>query len=171
MITAFYRIATPFGCQRLGVTPDLITTAKGITNGVIPMGAVLLGKDIYEGFMNGPEHAVEFFHGDTYSGHPVACAAALATLDVYKEEGTGEQASELEPLFEQAIHDLRGAAHVADIRNFGLMGAVEMTPRPNAPGARGMEAHIKCFEQGLMVRPHHGYLAVLAVSELNAGAF
>lgn len=152
VITAFYRVAKPFGCQRLGVTPDLITTAKGITNGVIPMGAVLLGKNIYDDFMNGPEHAVEFFHGYTYSGHPVACAAALATLAVYEDEAIGAQTQKLEPLFEAAIHALRDARHVVDIRNFGLMGAIEMAPRPDSPGARGMEAHIKCFEQGVMVR-------------------
>lgn len=152
VITAFYRVGAPFGCQRLGVAPDIITTAKGLTNGVIPMGAVLVGKDVYQDFMNGPEYGIEFFHGYTYSGHPVAAAAALAALDAYQEEDAAERVKQLEPLFEDALHALRDAPHVKDIRNFGLMGAVEMEPRPDAPGARGMEAHIACFEQGLMVR-------------------
>ena len=152
VITAFHRIGTPFGCLRFGVMPDIITTAKGITNGVIPMGAVLVSDAIYQSFMSGPEHAIEFFHGYTYSGHPVAAAAGLATLDSYVEEDTGSSVAELEPLFEDAIHALRDAPHVIDIRNFGLMGAIEMAPRPGAPGARGMEAHVRCFEQGLMVR-------------------
>ena len=152
VITAFHRIRAPFGCQRFGVMPDIITTAKGITNGVIPMGAVLVSDAIYQSFMSGPEHAIEFFHGYTYSGHPVAAAAGLATLDSYIEEDIGSRVAELEPVFEDAIHALRDAPHVIDIRNFGLMGAIEMAPRPGAPGARGMEAHVKCFEQGLMVR-------------------
>ena len=152
VITAFHRIGAPFGCQRFGVMPDIITTAKGITNGVIPMGAVLVSDAIYQSFMSGPEHAIEFFHGYTYSGHPVAAAAGLAALDSYIEEDTGSRVAELEPLFEDAIHALRDAPHVIDIRNFGLMGAIEMAPRAGAPGARGMEAHVRCFEQGLMVR-------------------
>ncbi len=154
VITAFHRIGMPFGCQRLGVMPDIITTAKGITNGVIPMGAVLVSREIYQSFMNGPDYAIEFFHGYTYSGHPVAAAAGLAALDIYIEEDIGARVRELEPIFESALHDLRDAPHVIDIRNFGLMGAIELAPRPGAPGARGMEAHVKCFEQGLMVR--HG---------------
>ena len=152
VITAFYRVGAPFGCVRFGVMPDIITTAKGITNGVIPMGAVLVGRDIYDGFMQGPDYAIEFFHGYTYSGHPVACAAGLAALDVYAEEDIGARAARLEPLFAQAIHALREAPHVIDIRNFGLMGAIELAPRPGAPGVRGMEAHVRCFEQGLMIR-------------------
>lgn len=154
VITAFYRVGAPFGCERFGVRPDIITTAKGITNGVIPMGAVLVGDEIYQGFMNGPDYAIEFFHGYTYSGHPVAAAAALAALDIYMEEDTGNKAREIIPVFEDAIHAVRDAPHVIDIRNFGLMGAIEMAPRPGQPGARGMEAHVKCFERGLMVR--HG---------------
>ena len=152
VITAFYRIGSAFGCERFGVMPDIITTAKGLTNGVIPMGAVLLSQGIYEDFMQGPEQAIEFFHGYTYSGHPVAAAAGLAALDVYSEEDSGASVAALEPLFEEAIHALHDAPHVIDIRNCGLMGAVEMAARPGAPGARGMEAHVKCFEQGLMVR-------------------
>ena len=152
VITAFFRIGAPFGCERLQVMPDIITTAKGLTNGVIPMGAVLVGNEIYQRFMNGPEHAIEFFHGYTYSGHPVATAAALAALDIYAEEDTGRQARSLEPAFEDALHALRDAPHVTDIRNFGLMGAIDLAPRPDQPGGRGMEAHVKCFEEGLMIR-------------------
>ncbi|MEX2353178.1 MAG: aminotransferase class III-fold pyridoxal phosphate-dependent enzyme, partial [Gammaproteobacteria bacterium] len=152
VITAFYRIGRPFGCERFDVMPDIITTAKGITNGVIPMGAVLVSEEIYQTFMQGPDHGIEFFHGYTYSGHPVAAAAALAALAVYVEEDIGSQVSGLEPLFEEAIHALHDAPHVIDIRNFGLMGAIELAPRKDSPGARGMETHIRCFEQGLMVR-------------------
>ena len=152
VITAFYRIGAAFGCERFDVMPDIITTAKGLTNGVIPMGAALVSQGIYEDFMQGPEQAIEFFHGYTYSGHPVAAAAALAALDIYREEDIGASVAGLAPLFEEALHALHDAPHVIDIRNFGLMGAIEMAPRPDAPGARGMETHIRCFEQGLMVR-------------------
>jgi beta-alanine--pyruvate transaminase len=152
VITAFYRIGTPFGCQRFEVMPDIIITAKGITNGVIPMGAVLVTEDLYQTFMQGPEYSVEFFHGYTYSGHPVAAAAAIATLDIYTDENIAERVSNIEPQFESAIHSMRDAPHVIDIRNIGLMGAIELTPREGSPGARGMEAHIKCFESGLMIR-------------------
>jgi beta-alanine--pyruvate transaminase len=152
VITAFYRIGNSFGCERFGVMPDIITTAKGITNGVIPMGAVLVKEEIYQTFMRGAEQGIEFFHGYTYSGHPVAAAAAIAALSVYVEEDIPCQVSKLEPRFEKAIHVMNDAAHVIDIRNFGLMGAIELAPRAGSPGARGMEAHIKCFEQGLMVR-------------------
>ncbi|MGY8814600.1 MAG: aminotransferase class III-fold pyridoxal phosphate-dependent enzyme [Gammaproteobacteria bacterium] len=152
VITAFYRIGTPFGCQRFNVMPDIITTAKGITNGVIPMGAVLVHDDIYNTYMQGTDEGIELFHGYTYSGHPVAAAAAVASLDIYAQEDISSQAVKLEPLFEAAIHALCDAQHVIDIRNFGLMGAIELAPRDGAPGARGMEAHIKCFENGLMIR-------------------
>ena len=152
VITAFCRLGAPFGCERLGVTPDIISTAKGLTNGVVPMGAVLVGDEIYNAFMNGPEYAIEFFHGYTYSGHPVAAAAALAALDIYEEEKIAARARAVEAEFEEQIHAMRDAKHVIDIRNFGLMGAMELQSRADAPGARGLEAHVKCFEQGLMVR-------------------
>ncbi len=152
VITAYCRIGAAFGCERLGVMPDIINTAKGITNGVLPMGAVLVGRQIYEVFMQGPEYAIEFFHGYTYSGHPMPSAAALACLEIYRRDDIPARVRAIEPEFEQAIHALHDARHVIDIRNFGLMGAIELAPRPDKPGARGMEAHIKCFEQGLMVR-------------------
>lgn len=153
VITAFGRIGSSFAAERFGVIPDIITTAKGLTNGVIPMGAVLVRQEIHDALMVGPAQGIELFHGYTYSGHPVACAAALATLDAYDEEGTFDEARRLEPLFEQAIHSLRNHPHVIDIRNFGLMGAVELAPRDGAPGARGLEVHKKCFwEQDLVMR-------------------
>lgn len=153
VITGFGRVGEPFAVQRFGVTPDIITMAKGLTNGVIPMGGVLVRDDIYDAFMTGPEHMIELFHGYTYSGHPVAAAAGIATLEVYEEEGVFQQARELEPLFEQAIHAVADHHHVVDVRNIGMMGAIELAPRPGAAGARGMEMHKKCFwEQDLVIR-------------------
>ncbi|NND47855.1 MAG: aspartate aminotransferase family protein [Woeseiaceae bacterium] len=153
VIAAFGRLARPFGAQRFNVMPDIITTAKGLTNGVIPMGAVLVRDSIYDAFMQGPEHMIELFHGYTYSGHPVAAAAGLATMDVYDEEGTFEQAATLEQHFEDLLHSFADHKHVIDVRNFGLMGAIEMAPREGAPGARGGEAHKKCFwNEHLVIR-------------------
>jgi beta-alanine--pyruvate transaminase len=152
VITAFGRVGAAFAAERFNVIPDIITTAKGLTNGVIPMGAVLVSPEIHESFMNGPEHAIEFFHGYTYSGHPVATAAGLAALEVYEQEDIFEQARANEKLFENAIHSIEDAPNVIDVRNFGLMGAVELAPREGAPGARGLDAHVQCFENGLMIR-------------------
>ena len=152
VITAFGRLGAAFGSERFAVTPDIITTAKGLTNGVIPMGAVLVKQAIYDAFMQGPEHAIELFHGYTYSGHPVATAAGLAALQVYRDEGIFEQARQHEAMFEEALHSFKGENHVIDIRNFGLMGAIELAPRADAPGARGFDVHRRCFEAGLMVR-------------------
>jgi beta-alanine--pyruvate transaminase len=152
VITAFGRVGDAFASQRFDVIPDIITTAKGLTNGVIPMGAVLVRKEIHDAFMQGPEFAAEIFHGYTYSGHPVAAAAGIATLDVYKEEGLFERARENEKIFEDALHSFKGVRNVIDIRNFGLMGAIELEARPGEPGARGFEIHKKCFEEGLLVR-------------------
>jgi len=153
VIAAFGRLGAPFGAQRFGVTPDIITTAKGLTNGVIPMGAVLVSGKIYDAFMQGPAHMIEMFHGYTYSGHPVASAAGLATMGVYDEEGTFEQAVALESHFEDLLHSFDNHRHVIDVRNIGLMGAIEMAPRAGAPGARGGEVHKKCFwDENLVVR-------------------
>ncbi len=152
VITAFGRVGSAFASQRFDVIPDIITTAKGLTNGVIPMGAVLVRKEIHDAFMQGPEYAAEIFHGYTYSGHPVAAAAGLATLDVYQEEGLFDQARANEPIFEDAIHSFKGVRNVIDIRNIGLMGAIELEPRDDEPGVRGFEIHRQCFEQGLLVR-------------------
>lgn len=153
VITAFGRLGEPFGAHRFGVTPDIITTAKGLTNGVVPMGAVLVNGRIYDSLMTGPEQIIELFHGYTYSGHPLACAAALAAFDAYREEGTFDQAKALEGHFEDAIHSLAGHPRVTDVRNFGLMGGVDLKSREGAPGMRGMDIHKKCFwEEDMVVR-------------------
>ncbi|MBT8136176.1 MAG: aspartate aminotransferase family protein [Gammaproteobacteria bacterium] len=153
VITAFGRVGASFGAERFGVMPDIITTAKGLTNGVIPMGAVIVRDEIYQAYMQGPPHMIELFHGYTYSGHPVAAAAGLAALQVYQDEGTFEQARALESHFEAALHSLADHWLVTDVRNFGLMGAVELASREGAPGARGMEAHKTCFwDENLVIR-------------------
>lgn len=153
VITGFGRVGKAFAAQRFGVVPDLMTTAKGLTNGTVPMGAVFVARAVHEAFLQGPPAAIDFFHGYTYSGHPLACAAALATLDVYAEENLFEQAIALGDYWQDAIHALRGLPHVIDIRNFGLIGAVELAPREGAPGARGYEVFERSFhEGGLLVR-------------------
>jgi len=152
VITGFGRVGKPFASQAFDVTPDLMTTAKGLTNGAIPMGAVFAHRKIYDAFMQGPESAIELFHGYTYSAHPVACAAALATLDVYIKEGLLTRAASLAPEWENAVHSLRGLPHVVDVRNYGLIGAVELEPRAGKPGTRAFEVFLKCFERGVMVR-------------------
>ncbi len=152
VITGFGRIGRPFAALAFDVTPDLMTAAKGLTNGALPMGAVFSQRKIYEAFMQGPENTIELFHGYTYSAHPVACAAAIATLDVYAKEGLLTRAASLSPQWENAVHSLRGLPHVIDIRNYGLIGAVELEPRAGKPAARGFEVFLKCFERGVMVR-------------------
>ena len=153
VITAFGRLGKAFGSDYFGVTPDIITTAKGLTNGVIPMGAVLVRDHVYDAFMQGPEHMIELFHGYTYSGHPVAAAAGIATQDVYRDEGIFEQATELSKPFEELVHSFDDHPKVIDTRNIGLMGAIELAPRDGAPGARGLEMHKRCFwEEDLMIR-------------------
>jgi beta-alanine--pyruvate transaminase len=152
VITGFGRIGKPFGAQAFDVTPDLMTTAKGLTNGSVPMGAVFSQRRIYDAFMQGPENSIELFHGYTYSAHPVACAAALATLDIYAKEGLLTRAASLSAPWEEAVHSMRGLPHVIDVRNYGLIGAVELEPRAGKPGARAFEVFLKCFERGLMVR-------------------
>ncbi|PKU24443.1 aspartate aminotransferase family protein [Telmatospirillum siberiense] len=152
VICGFGRLGTPFAVNYFGVQPDLVTTAKGITNGTIPMGAVFASDAIHDVFMNGPEGAIEFLHGYTYSGHPVATAAALATLDVYEAEGLLTRGAELAPYFEAAVHSLAGLPNVIDIRNIGLVAGIELASRPGAVGARAYEAFVKCFEAGLLIR-------------------
>jgi beta-alanine--pyruvate transaminase len=151
VITGFGRLGQPFGSQRLGVMPDLFTTAKGMTNGTVPMGAVFAKDSIYDAFMQGPD-GIELFHGYTYSAHPLACAAGLGTLDTYEEEGLLTRAGSLEKHFEDGLHALKSAPHVIDIRNLGLMAAVELEPRPGKPGARAYEAFLKVFEAGVLIR-------------------
>jgi beta-alanine--pyruvate transaminase len=152
VITAFGRLGTPFGADYFGVLPDIITTAKGITNGTIPMGAVFVQSKVYDAFMSGPEEAIDLFHGYTYSGHPVACAAAIAALEVYKEEGLLTRAAELAPYWQDAVHSLKGLPHVIDVRNIGLIGAVEFDPLPEAPGRRAHARFIEAFNRGLLTR-------------------
>ena len=153
VITGFGRIGQPFGWQRLGAVPDIFTTAKGINSGTVPLGAVFTREGIYDAFMQGPETAIEFFHGYTYSGHPLACAAALATLDVYRDEGLLTRAAELESYWQDGLHSLKGVRNVIDLRNIGLMGAIELESRPGAVGARAFEVHVKAFfDESLMVR-------------------
>jgi beta-alanine--pyruvate transaminase len=152
VITGFGRLGTPFAVDYFGVVPDLVTTAKGITSGVIPMGAVFASKQIYETFMTGAENMIELFHGYTYSGHPVACAAALATLDTYEEEGLLTRASEISSYWEDALHALKGLPHVIDIRNLGLIGAIELEPIEGAPTKRAFQAFLKAYEKGVLIR-------------------
>jgi beta-alanine--pyruvate transaminase len=152
VITGFGRLGTPFAADYFGVTPDIMTTAKGVSNGVIPMGAVFVKKEIHDAFMTGPEHMIEFFHGYTYSGNPIACAAALGTLDTYKEEGLLTRGEELAPYWEDALHSLKGEPNVIDIRNIGLIGAIELAPIPGSPTKRAFSAFVKAFERGALIR-------------------
>ena len=152
VITGFGRVGAPFAAQRFGVTPDMIVCAKGLTNGIIPMGAVIVSPKIHDAFMTGPEHLIEFFHGYTYSGNPVASAAGLATLETYKEEGLLTRALELERYWGEALHALRGLPHVIDIRNLGLIGAVELEPIAGKPTQRAFSAFLKAFEKGFLIR-------------------
>ncbi|MGH8704487.1 MAG: aspartate aminotransferase family protein [Burkholderiales bacterium] len=152
VIVAWGRLGKTFASQYFGVTPDLITTAKGITNGTVPMGAVFMKEAMYQAFLTGPETAIDLFHGYTYSAHPVACAAGLATLEVYQEEGLLTRVGELAKYWEDAAHALRDSPNVVDIRNIGLIAAIELAPRAGAVGARGFEAHLKAFEKGAYIR-------------------
>lgn len=152
VITGFGRLGSPFATDYFGVTPDLVTTAKGLTSGVIPMGAVLCTSDIYEAFMTGPEHMIELFHGYTYSAHPLACAAALATLDTYEEESLLTRAADLADYWEDGLHALKDCPNVIDIRNLGLIGAVELEPIAGEPTKRAFSAFLKAYDEGLLIR-------------------
>jgi beta-alanine--pyruvate transaminase len=152
VITGFGRTGAPFAAQTFGVTPDMITCAKGLTNGCVPMGAVIVKDGIHDAFMNGPEHLIEFFHGYTYSAHPLACAAGIATLDTYAEDGLLTRAKELEPYFADAVHSLKGEPNVIDVRNIGLVGGVELAPLPGEPTKRAFGAFLDCWQQGVLIR-------------------
>ncbi len=153
VITGFGRLGASFAAERFGVIPDLMTTAKGITSGTVPMGATFVRQGLYDAFMQAaPEGGIELFHGYTYSGHPLACAAGLATLDLYRDEGLFERAAALEPYWQEAVHSLKGRPHVIDIRNIGLMAGIEMAGRPGQPGARGSEVFLRCFDDGVLLR-------------------
>ncbi len=159
VISAFGRMGANFAADVYGVEPDMITFAKGITSGTVPMGGVLVSSDIYKTFMGGPA-GIELFHGYTYSAHPLACAAGVATLDLYAAEGLFERAARMAPKLEDALHSLKGARHVIDVRNHGLVGAVELAPRAGAAGARAFETYLKCYEKGVLVRQTGDIIAV-----------
>ena len=152
VITGFGRLGASFAAELFDIVPDMITFAKAVTAGAVPMGGVIARSGIYDAFMTGPEEAIELFHGYTYSGHPLAVAAALATLDVYAEEGLFQRAADIAPYWQEAVHSLKGAKHVIDLRNLGLVAGIELAPRPNQPGARGLDLFKRCFQRGLMVR-------------------
>jgi beta-alanine--pyruvate transaminase len=152
VITGFGRLGTPFAADYFGVVPDIMVTAKGVTNGVIPMGAVFVKKEIYEAFMNGPEHLIEFFHGYTYSGNPMASAAGLGTLDTYQEDGLLTRGSELADYWAEAVFSLKGLPHVIDLRAIGLIGAIELEPAAGEPTKRAFTAFLEAFDKGLLIR-------------------
>jgi beta-alanine--pyruvate transaminase len=152
VITGFGRLGTPFAVDYFNVSPDIITTAKGITNGVIPMGGVFVKSRIHDAFMNGPEHLIEFFHGYTASANPIACAAGIATLETYKEEGLLQRGAELASYWEDAVHSLKGLPHVIDIRNLGLIGAIELEPIAGEPTKRAFSIFIEAFQRGILIR-------------------
>ncbi len=152
VITGFGRLGAPFAADYFGVTPDILTTAKALTNGVLPMGAVLCNSRVKDAVMQGPIEQIEFAHGYTYSGHPVACAAAQATLDIYEQEGLLTRAGDLAGRWEDAVHGLRDLPHVIDVRTIGLVAGIELAPRPGAPGRRAYELFVDCFQRGVLVR-------------------
>ena len=152
VITGFGRLGASFAVERFGVEADMVTTAKGLTNATVPMGAVFCRKKIYDAFMENTAAGIELFHGYTYSGHPLAAVAGIATLDIYREEGLFERAASLSGYWEEALWSLRGGRHVVDLRNLGLMAGIELEPRPGAPTARAMETFHKCFDEGVLIR-------------------
>jgi len=152
VITGFGRLGSPFAATHFNVTPDLMTVAKGISNGCVPMGAVFAKSAIHDVFMTGPEHVIEFPHGYTYSAHPLACAASLATLETYADEGLLTRGAKMAPVFEHAVHSMRELPHVIDIRNIGLVGAIELASIPGNPGKRAFDIFRECFERGVLIR-------------------
>ena len=152
VITGFGRLGTPFAADYFGVVPDIICAAKGLTNGIIPMGAVIVKDEIYAQFMTGPKDTIELFHGYTYSGNPVAAAAAIATLEVYEEDDLFLRASELAAHWQEALHSLAGHPFVIDIRNIGLIGAIELEPIQEHPTKRAFSAFLRAFERGCLIR-------------------
>ncbi len=152
VITGFGRLGKTFAADYFGVVPDMITFAKSVTNAVVPLGGVLVANAIHDTMMQGPAHAIELMHGYTYSGHPLATAAALATLDLHRDEELVARAARLAPYIENAVHGLRDVPNVVSIRNLGVIGAVELAPRPDAPGQRGYDVFVECFNQGVLAR-------------------
>ena len=152
VITGFGRVGGATASGTLGVTPDMITMAKGLTNAAVPMGAVAVSRHVHDGVVEGAADGIELFHGYTYSGHPLAAAAGLATLDLYKSEGIFEHAASLHSYWEEAVHSLKGKRNIIDIRNMGIVAGIELEPRPGAPTKRATELFQKCFDNGLLVR-------------------
>ena len=152
VITAFGRLGAATAAERFGVTPDLITLAKGVSNAAVPAGAVAVKREVHDAVVNATAAGIEFFHGYTYSAHPLACAAIVATLNIYRRDKLFERGASMAQAFEDAAHSLKGAPHVIDVRNLGLVAGIELKPRDGAPGARAAEVFQKCFDQGLMVR-------------------
>jgi len=173
VITGFGRLGHAFAAERYGVTPDLLCFAKGVNSGAVPMGGVIAREGVYNAFMHGPEHAIELFHGYTYSAHPLACAAALAALDLYRDEHLFARAKRLEPLYAEAAMTLKGLPGVLDVRTVGIAAGVDLAPRPGAPGERGYEAMERAFhDEDLVVRISGDTLAIappLIVSEAEIG--
>ncbi len=151
VITGFGRLTTPFGCDYFDVEPDMMTTAKGLTNGVVPMGAVFTKQFIYDTFMEAPA-GIELFHGYTYSGHPLACAAALATLEVFEDQKILEHAKSVQSYWEDAVHSLKGLPHVIDLRSIGMIAGIELESIPGKPGARAFSAFKQAFADGVLIR-------------------
>jgi len=152
VITGFGRLGAPFAADYFGITPDILTTAKGLTNGVVPMGAVLVSRKVHDALMSGPEEQIELFHGYTYSGHPIACAAGIATLEIYEDEGLLTRAHELTDHWQEAIHSLKALPNVIDIRALGLLAGIELKSRNGAPGSRAYDVFVDCFDRGLLIR-------------------
>jgi beta-alanine--pyruvate transaminase len=152
VITGFGRLGANFAAERLGVTPDIITMAKGLTNAAVPMGAVAVREGVYDAIVNGAPAGIELFHGYTYSGHPLACAAAIAAMDLQRSEDLPGRAREMEPYFERAAHALRGLPNVVDIRNAGLVAGIELAPRAGLPTDRAVRVFQRCFDSGVLIR-------------------
>jgi beta-alanine--pyruvate transaminase len=169
VITGFGRLGAAFAADLFGVQPDIMTMAKGLTNAAVPMGAVAVRAHIYGSMLDNADAAIELFHGYTYSGHPLACAAGLATLDVYRDENLFARAGTMAAPFEAALHGLRDARHVIDIRNLGLVGGVELAPRPGEPGERAQEVFRACFDKGLLVRVTGDIIALSPALVVEAG--
>src|ERR1700735_4176039 len=173
VITGFGRLGHAFASERYGVTPDLLCFAKGVNSGAVPMGGVIARESVYDAFMHGPEHVIELFHGYTYSAHPLACAAGLAGVDLYREEGLFDRAKRLEPLYADAAMSLKGLPGVLDVRAIGIAAGVDLAPRPGAPGERGYEAMERAFQdEDLVIRIAGDTLAIappLIVSEPEIG--
>jgi beta-alanine--pyruvate transaminase len=172
VITGFGRLGAPFAADYFGVTPDIITTAKGLTNGAVPMGAVLVSRKVHDALMLGPEEQIELFHGYTYSGHPIACAAGIAALEIYQKEGLLTRANELTGHWQAAIHGLKGLPNIVDIRALGLLAGIELSSRDGAPGARAYDVFVDCFDHGLLIRTTGDIVAlspplIVSVAEID----